>query len=188
MQMQERKIKMALSCSFAICMVLSVIGICLNYQRVFNIVKSIPCVGWIIEYNFPPQDYYVPIVDIPLSKGVSYAEFVCKYNGRYDIQIANITKDKFYKSGISLKVMVSKANKSNVIWSGGDTNSTQFIYYPNENSEENEFRYWYDAFRVPEKIPLNTKMRLTVICSGDVSAFLTEHKNAHIQVRKVFDK
>ena len=184
--MQERKVIKGVMFLFAFCATVIVAGICLDYGRVFDLLKSIPFVGGIIAYNFPPQDYYVPVVDMPLSKGECQVDFVCKYKGRHDFQIANISKDKFYDSGISIKLTISEMDGNNVIWSGGKDNSEQFAYYPNEG--ERGYRYWYDAFTAPDEIPLKTKMRLTVICDGDVASFIREHENAHIQVIKAFDK
>lgn len=184
--MQERKVIKGVAFLLALFATVTIAGICLDYGRVFDLLKSIPFAGGIIAYNFPPQDYYVPVVDMPLSKGECQVDFICKYKGRYDFQIANISKDKFYDSGISIKLTISKMDGNNVIWSGGKDNSEQFDYYP--NGDKREYRYWYDAFMVPDEIPLKTKMRMTVICDGDVASFLGEHEDAHIQVIKVFDK
>ena len=53
----------------------------LEWHNVFKIVVRIPIIGWLVEYNLPPSDFYVPLDRTPLRKGFFSLKFACKYRG-----------------------------------------------------------------------------------------------------------
>ena len=46
-------------------------------EQRFELLRSIPLIGWFYAYSFPPADYSLPIVSVPLSElqtGIQYEE------------------------------------------------------------------------------------------------------------------
>ena len=150
----------------------------------FNCIKAIPILGWIVEYNFPPVDYYVPLCQFHLSEGSTNVSFVCRYHGRYDVQIANVKNKSLQENGVSVKIEIFDL-RGRRLFSEEISNSRILSC---GRSDEVEYRYQYSAFRVPDEIPSGELLSAVITVGGDVSRFLRQQPDSLLQVKKCFDK
>ena len=150
-------------------------------------VEKIPILGWIVAYNFPPRDYYLPVAHFPLAAGKLKQTVICKYRGRYDIHIVGVKSNAVERSDVSIMAeAVDKSGKS--IWRNIRSSSALFKYFSSRGNREEEYRYFYLTFSAPEDVPCNTPFVLSICCNGAVSELLQHVPNATIEVVKVFDK
>ena len=150
----------------------------------FNCIKAIPILGWIVEYNFPPVDYYAPLCQFHLLEGSTNVSFVCRYHGRYDVQIANVKNKSMQESGVSVKIEILDSC-GRKLFSGEILNSRVLTC---GRTDEVEYRYQYSAFRVPDEIPIGERLFAVITVGGDVARFLRQHPDTLLQVKKCFDK
>lgn len=167
-------------------LIVATLSLCLTmkYDSAFDVLKSVPIIGLVVAYNIPPSDYYTPIAQFPLKKGHSNVQFICKYKGRYDIQIANVKDASLWQSRISLATEVC-SDDGKPLWRSAIDDACVFAYSAND---EDAYRYVYGSFSVPDEVPKNQRLRMTVVCSGQLERFLRHHPDAVVQVWKCFDK
>jgi hypothetical protein len=180
--MQKQKIKqLAMLCVAAIAFSLAFA----RYDKIFDSLKAIPFLGWIIAYNFPPADYYVPCATFQLSEVPCTKLIMCRYKGRYDIHIHNIPTNQFDTSGVSLSVRLTDEDGADVLCVD-KCDSGIFAYYNRKG--DFGYRYFFLAFNVPDDVPLNKSLCLSVSASGEVEKLLSRCPAAEIEVVKCFDK
>ncbi len=147
---------------------------------IFPKLKYFSIFGWLIAYNFPPSDYYVPLASIPLRHGEHTVMFSCKYEGRHDIQIKNIHSNQLWNSGVSVCGQID------------DVDEKCYLYFKRDDSRwygyVDDCNYYYASFLAPQEIPLNKKMRLKVRIAGNVEELLKHHPTATLEIIKCFDK
>lgn len=156
-----------------------------SYPVVFSWLTSIPLVGWIIAYNFPPSDFYTPLAETNLLEGVHVLNFIGKYAGRYEIQISPIINPSLYESKITIHVQVfnsknellfEQKHSNSRIW-GGKTLDGIMVY-----------NYCYGIFFAPEDFQLGERITVRIECTGDTQAILEHNPLSRIRIMKVFDK
>lgn len=155
-------------------------------RDLFECVKSIPLLGWLIAYNFPPSDYCTPVVRIPVDCGESKVNVVFPYTGRYDVHIVNIWSNVVANADVSIELVIGDKHNDRVVWRMLKDKPMLLVYESMDGV--NGFRYWYDAFVVPKDIPVNIPLCMSIMCHGNVEGLLRNHPNAVIEVRKSFDK
>ena len=192
MQMRNHRlndfVKRYRGCVFSACVLLT-LGICgkavvLRYDSLFDLIKSVPLLGLVVSYNFPPSDYYEPVLQFPVHAKEFKGIVSFKYEGRYDVQIANVNTPQLYHSGVSLKVQIYD-KCSTLIWHSSVVDSRLFAYGP---ADYNGYRYVYGTLFVPKDVPAKEWCRVTVSCTGGLEEFLSSHPDAVVQIRKCFDK
>ena len=168
----------------------SVLAQKVGYCHIFPVLKEIPLLGFLVEYNFPPIDYYEPTLQIPLKNGDFTAEIVLKYKGGYDVHLINVFTKELEKSEICLEFSILNI-KGEVLYTNITNNSPLFPYFdPNKSSEynKNNYRYQYCRFSTRyNKIPIKEKLYIKIKCSGAIEQFLKCHPNACIEIAKSFD-
>ena len=104
-------------------------GICgVLFLALFDSMARIPILGWIVAYNFPPRDYYLPVAHFPLAAGKLKQTVICKYRGRYDIHIVGVKSNAVERSDVSIMAeAVDKSGKS--IWRNIRSSSALFKYF-----------------------------------------------------------
>ena len=156
----------------------------LEWHQVFKIVARIPIVGWLVEYNLPPSDFYCSLASVPLRLGRAKVSLVCKYEGRYELNIVGIDTNNLDYSGVRLHWKVDDASGRRLRekdgWGG-------FVLASGQNAKT-AFRYCYDIFFVPFDLPSTTELTVTIVCSGAVDALLKQFPAARIEIKKCFDK
>ena len=170
-----------------ICVVVT-LGTCctmvVKYDSLFDFIKSVPLLGLIVSYNFPPSGYYDPILQFPVQERKFESLVSFKYKGRYDVQIANVTTPQLYHSGVSLKVLIYDKD-STLIWHSSVVDSRLFSY---SSTDYNGYRYVYGTLFVPKDVPVKESCRVSVSCTGGLENFLSLYPDAVVQIRKCFDK
>ena len=167
---------------------LGIIALLVTYgqsKTMFEKVKKIPLIGCLYSYNFPPADYYVPLVRVPL-QGIDKIDAQCQYSGRYDIHIVNVKTNLLENANIAIKISFRNKNSGEVYWETEKDKPCLLAYTSKDGCEG--FRYWYDAFVSPSDVPINIPMSIIIECCGDIENFLHCHPEAVIEVRKSFDK
>ena len=156
----------------------------LDWDDVFNVVVRIPIVGWIVEYNFPPSDFYVPLTSIPVCFGSHTLPFMCKYAGRYEIDIIGVDADEMERSGVEMNWHVEDVKGQRLRdGSGGGS-----FALASGHDMRSEYRYCYDIFFVPSDLPIKTPLRMSVECAGAIDKFVRRFPQAKIVIVKSFDK
>lgn len=170
-----------------ICVVV-IFGTCcmtvVRYDSLFVFIKSVPLLGLIVSYNFPPSDYYNPVLQFPVQERDFEGSVSFKYKGRYDVQIANVTTSQLYHSGVSLKVSIYDKDSA-LIWHSSVADSRLFAY---GSADYNGYRYVYGTLFVPKDVPVKEGCRVSVSCAGEIEDFLSLHPDAVVQIMKCFDK
>ena len=156
-----------------------------RYDKIFDSLKAIPVLGWLIAYNSPPADYYVPCATFQLSEVSCTKRIMCRYKGRYDIHIHNIPTNQFGTSGVSLSVRLADEDGADVLCVD-KRDSGIFAYYNRKGNFG--YRYFFLAFNVPDDVPQNKSLYLSVSASGEVEKLLSRCPAAEIEVVKCFDK
>lgn len=188
MQMPKKEMRRL----FGICGVLFLSAVILaacvrKYDALFDCMARIPILGWIVAYNFPPSDYYLPIAHFPLAEGKFKQTVICKYRGRYDIHIVGVKSNAVERSDVSIMAeAVDESGKS--IWRNSRSSSELFKYFSSRGNRDEEYRYFYLTFSAPEDVPCNTPFELSICCNGAVDELLQHVPNATVEVVKVFDK
>jgi len=188
MQMPKREV----SRLFGICGVLflsaAILAACArNYDALFDRMARIPILGWIVAYNFPPKDYYLPVAHFPLAVGKFKQTVICKYGGRYDIHIVGVKSNAVERSEVSIMAeAIDKSGKA--IWRNSRSSSELFKYFSSRGNRDEEHRYFYLTFSAPEDVPCNTPFELSICCNGAVGELLQHAPDAMVEVVKVFDK
>lgn len=157
-----------------------------HWDSVFQFLVKIPVVGWLMEYNFPPSDFYVPLISVPLKSGRSCSYFTCKYAGRYEMNIAGVDTNSLMHSGVDVHWQVYDKSGHKLRDCGGE--GTFALASAHGESENTTFRYCYDIFFAPDDLPTKTPMRASIICAGAVDDFVRRFPAARIEVVKCFDK
>ena len=165
---------------------LSIMLVFCSYDKFFDVLKSMPLVGWLIAYNFPPADYYVPCATFQLSEIPCTKYITCRYKGRYDIHIHNILTNQLSTSNVSLHISLTNEDGRNILYVKDRGDSGAFAYYNRDGVFG--YRYFFLSFNVPDEVPANKRLNLTIFASGAVKDFLSLHPMAEIEVVKCFDK
>ena len=164
------------------------ISICALFYKHWDVsfrrCVKIPIVGWLIGYNFPPADFYHPLASVPLKSGSVSASFVCKYEGRYELNMVGIVTNSLDYSGVRLRWKVGDASGRRL----REKESWGSFVLASGRKAKTEFRYCYDIFYVPVDLPSSTELTITVICSGAVDDLLKLFPSARIEITKCFDK
>ena len=170
----------------AICVVaaLTALSVC-RHEMVFDMIKSIPILGWLIAYNFPPSDYYVPCATFPISETCHTRQITFRYKGRYDVHIHNISTLQDDRCDILLSIRLCTESGEEVL-SAKKSASTALAYY--NRSGEVGYRYFFMEIDAPDDVPMNANLSMTVSAVGDVNGFLVRNPKAQIEVVKCFDK
>lgn len=155
-----------------------------KYDSLFDFIKSVPLVGLVVSYNFPPHDYYDPVLEFPIQEKDFEGVVSFKYKGRYDVQVANVSTPQLYHSGVSLEVVIYDKD-STPIWHSSASDSKLFAY---GSADCSGYRYVYGSLSVPEDVPAKECFRVSISCAGRIEEFLSLHPNAVVQIRKCFDK
>lgn len=158
----------------------------LEWHHVFKIVVRIPLVGWLVEYNLPPSDFYVPLDRTPLRIGSVSLEFACKYRGRHEIRISGIQVDwnkavSYWNSNVGMNVVV-QSEDGRILYKR-EKNNTRIL-----GGANGKCNYCYAIFNAPDDVPLGTKLIAEITCYGEVNELLRHFPMAEIVVVKVFDK
>ena len=158
----------------------------LEWHHVFKIVARIPIVGWLVEYNLPPSDFYVPLDRTPLRTGFFSLKFVCKYRGRHEIRISGIQADwnkavSFWESNIGMNVII-RSDDGRILYKN-EKKSARILGGANGN-----YNYCYAIFNAPDNVPLGRGLIAEITCYGEVEELVKHFPHAEIVVRKVFDK
>ncbi len=147
---------------------------------IFPVLMEIPFVGFVVNYNFLPEDYYTPLVKFPLDQGECIGTFKCKHKGRYQMRIKNIHESSSWESGVSVSGQIEFGDgKTGIVFYTPD--SRKFVCYYGCD-------YHYTCFLVPEDVPLNTQVFIRVRFSGDVANLLKINPDAMFELAKGFDK
>ena len=188
MQMSKKEMRRLLEiCGVLFLSVVILAGCVRRYDALFDSMARIPILGWIVAYNFPPRDYYLPVAHFPLAAGKFKQTVICKYRGRYDIHIVGVKSNAVERSDVSIIAeAVDKSGKS--IWGNSRSSSELFKYFSSRGNCDEEYRYFYLTFSAPEDVPYNTPFELSICCDGAVNKLLQYVPNAMVEVVKVFDK
>ena len=162
-------------------LLLALLYAALNWSDVFRVVGRIPIIGWLVEYNIPPDDFYVPLDKTPLRSGYIKLEFTCKYRGRHEIRIQGVNSTLFWESNVGMDVAIRNGN-GRVLYRRDDVNS-RIMGGANGN-----YNYCYGIFNAPEDVPLGAKLTADITCYDEVGELQRHFPAAEIVVVKVFDK
>ena len=158
----------------------------LEWSQVFKIVVRIPIIGWLVEYNLPPSDFYMPLDHAPLRIGSVNLEFMCKYRGRHEIRISGIQADwnkavSFWDSNVGMNVVIRDCD-GRILYKREEMNARI------TGGNNGVYNYCYGIFNAPEDVPLGTKLIAEIKCYGKIEELLRNFPEAKIVVVKVFDK
>ncbi len=149
---------------------------------VYPILAKIPQVGYLTTYNFPPEDYYTPIVSLPINQGEQIVKIKFKYKGRYDLWITNIHSNSPWNSGICVRGQIVHQNGELYF----DFRNEDVKLYGYEHHGIN--KYFCDGFLTPKDVPLNTEVLLKVRFGGNIWKLLSNNPKAEFELIKRFDK
>ena len=180
MQMRKRKAEV-IRCCLAVALIASLAVIVLDWDDVFRVVVRIPLVGWIVEYNFPPSDFYRPLDRTLVKSGKSKLVFICKYRGRHEIRIQGVTSPLFREMNVGMAVVVK--DKAGRILYKNIKPSSRIL-----GGSNGVYNYCYGVFDAPLRVPLGQQLTAEIECFGDTAELLREFPSAEIAVTKVFDK
>jgi len=152
-----------------------------KWHAVFKTVVRIPLLGWLVEYNISPSDFYTPLDEVPLQVGSLKLEFICKYRGRHEIQIRGIDSMLLWESNVGMNIVIRNDN-GRILYKKATANS-QVLGGTNAM-----YNYCYGIFNVPDDVPLETKIIAEITCYGEVTELLRHFPNAKIVAIKAFDK
>jgi len=169
---------------FAALLLSALLFVILEWHNVFNIIVRIPIIGWFVEYNFPPSDFYVPIACIPICSNQHKLSFVCKYAGRYELDIVGVDTDEMDHSGVEINWYVEDS-KGQKLRDGKGCGS--FVLASGHELKIG-YRYCYDIFAVPRDLPAKTALWMCIECGGEIEKFTSRFPQARIVVVKCFDK
>ena len=188
MQMSKKEIRHICEICGVLFLLVMISVVCVRkYDALFDSITRMPVLGWIVAYNFPPRDYYLPVVHCPLAAGKITQTAVCKYSGRYDIHIVGVKSNSVEHCDVSIMAEAADGlGKS--IWRDSRSSSELLKYFSSCDNCDEGYRYFYLTFRVPEDIPLNTPFELSIYCHGAVDGLLKHVPGAMVEVVKVFDK
>ena len=187
MQMPEKQMSTTRKCVLgSLILTSALLYAVLEWSQVFKIVVRIPIVGWLVEYNLPPSDFYVPLDSTPLLTGSVDLKFTCKYRGRHEVQIYGIQADwnkavSFWDSNVGMNVVVRDCD-GRVLYKSEEMNARI------SGGNNGMYNYCYAIFNAPDDVPLGTKLTAEITCYGDVKDLLNHFPGAEIVVKKVFDK
>lgn len=158
----------------------------LEWHHVFKILVRIPIVGWLVEYNLPPTDFYVPLDKTSLRTGFFSLKFVCKYRGRHEIRISGIRTERdkvvsYWNSNVGMNVVV-RSEDGRILYQK-ETANTRIL-----GGSNGRFNYCYGIFNAPQDVPLGAELIADIRCYGAVEELLHNLPDAEIVVVKVFDK
>ena len=188
MQMSKKKMRRLFEICGVLFLFVLILVVCVRkYDALFDGITRIPVLGWIVAYNFPPRDYYLPVVHCPLAAGNIKQTVVCKYSGRYDIHIVGVKSNSVEHCDVSIMAEAADGlGKS--IWRDGRSSSELFKYFSSRDNCDEGYRYFYLTFRVPEDVPCNAPFELSIRCEGAIDELLQCVPEARVEVVKVFDK
>ena len=174
------------SIGFALILTTALLFSVLEWHHVFKILVRIPIVGWLVEYNLPPSDFYVPLDRTALRIGSANLEFACKYRGRHEIRISGIQADwnkavSFWDSNVGMNVVIRNCD-GRILYKREYKNARIC------GGANGEYNYCYGIFNAPDDVPLGKKLIAEITCYGEVGELLRHFPIAEIVVVKVFDK
>ena len=152
-----------------------------KWDALFSLVVRVPLLGWIVAYNVPPDDFYVPLDKMPLRAGSSNLLFKCKYRGRHEIRIEGISSTLFWKSNIGMDIVIR--GKDGIVLYRNACANAEILGGANGN-----YNYCYAIFNAPDDVPLGEDAVANIVCYGEVKNLLLHFPDAEIVVTKVFDK
>lgn len=158
----------------------------LEWHHVFKVLVRIPIVGWLVEYNLPPSDFYVPLDRTALRIGSANLEFACKYRGRHEIQIYGIQAEwnraiSFWESNVGMNVVI-RGDDGRILYKSEKKNARIL------GGANGKYNYCYAIFNAPDDVPLGTKLIAEITCYGEVNKLLRHFPDAEIVAVKEFDK
>lgn len=153
----------------------------MHWDSAFQFLVRIPAVGWLIEYNFPPSDFYEPLDKTSLQSGSIKLEFTCKYRGRYEIQIRGINSALFWESNVGMNIVIR--NRDGCVLYNRNNNNARIL-----GGADGDYNYCYGIFNAPRDLPLGVKLIAEITCYGEVKELLRHFPDAEIVAIKAFDK
>ena len=188
MQMQEKRYRKIMLVSLAATLSLVVVLplFMSQYGRLFDFIKAIPIVGLIVSYNFPPSDYYVPCLNAPLDSHAESIPFICRYAGRYEVDVRGFTGTSLEESNFGLCINVRNV-RGEIVYSGVQSNAVAFASYDHLTNEE-YFRFCYFILNLPEDFSLGMPVSFSYECFGQYDSFVDANPQARIVIQKFTDK
>ena len=149
---------------------------------VFPVLSQIPVIGWLVAYNFPPDDFYCPLSVKPLKLGSHELEFSCKYKGRHEIRIQKISDMRFWECNVGMTVTI-RDEVGHVFYESNIANSIILGGAGGLN-----YNYCFGIFYAPDDVPIGSQLTARITCYGEVDELLGEFPEAEIAIVKAFDK
>ena len=156
-----------------------------KWDVAFEFLSQTPFIGLIIQYNFQPSDYTVPILDIPLCTEVNNVAFSCKYTGRYEIDIVGCDVKPWENSELGLSIVVHDGS-GKPIFQTVQSNEVALVSF--DDKGKRYMRFCYAAFFAPDELPQDTPLYFSFLSFGNHEAFRRANPNARIVLRKCLDK
>lgn len=156
-----------------------------KWDIAFKFLSQTPFIGLIIQYNFQPSDYAVPIFDIPLCAEVNNVAFSCKYTGRYEIDIVGCDVKPWENSGFGLSIDVRDGGGKSVFQT---VQSNEVALVSFDNVGKRYMRFCYAVAFAPDDLPTGTRLYFSSSSFGYYEEFLQENPTARIVLRKCLDK
>ena len=170
---------------FGIVMMASAWTCWFHWDFLFPRMSRIPLLGWLVEYSIPPCDFYEPSATLTLKTGMQVTDFLCKYIGRYEIDIVDFQGKEFDRSNISMRIVI-KDDAGKIIMSDEKNDAEALGTVSHDGLRY--LRYCYFVFFSPQDVPLNTNLIAEISCSGDLAPLLSASHRPKIIIRKCFDK
>lgn len=171
-------------------LLLLVAGLCcrvidLKWDLLFKTLSQVPVLGLIVEYNFPPADYSIPLFDVPLRTGEVNVPFSCKYKGRHEIDIIGCEDSPVERSEIGLSVNVTDG-EGWLVYQMVQTNEEALVSYDDKGNRY--MRFCYAVVFAPEDLPTDVPLYFSYSCFGALESFKNRNPDARIVLRKFFCK
>lgn len=155
-----------------------------HWDAVFQKLYRCPLIGIVITYNFPPEDYYVPRVSLPLQEGEMSAPLTCKYEGSYEVNIVNFKTYNCEQFDMRICVSISDG-LGHLVYTNVQSKAETLTGYTRDGVWRP--RLCYGIFECPEDVPTGRLLTVKIVGEDGVEAFVRKNPHAMIVVKKTFN-
>ena len=133
-----------------------------------------------LTYNFPPDDYYKFLFEIPLRKGIQKTDFRIKYKARYEIYVTGFNLKNH--QDVDLKVHVKVYDREGRVYVDGIHSKTRVGYlYDEEGSTIPKLTF--AATYVSGDTPVDKLLTIEVEGLDGVDEFVKRFPEARVVMR-----
>lgn len=184
MQVQKMKCRFLTYASVTLTVLVCASLAAWHWNKVFSFVYRCPVLGIIVTYIFPPEDYYVPLVSMPLQSGTMSSPCLCKYAGRYEVNVIGFGGFDWESYEMRMKVTIIDENNQACYFHEQSRSRTLVGY---TKTGEKYLRLCYGVVDCPKDIPLNRALTVKVEGLDGVPEFVRKNSRAKIIFRKDFN-